>query len=136
MPGFVPPSFPASAESLAAPWDGVWLDSWELRLRSDIRTALLIRRIVVDLQAGFAETVDLCSLPKDDGHNCTDDEPSAVQPGGSSDNKEDHGKSDDFYEVRRHEEADSAGRIIAANKMTDQKADRKEEHDQRGPECC
>src|SRR4029453_4135169 len=136
MPALYPPSFPASAESLAAPWDGVWLDSWELRLRSDIRTALLIRRIVVDLQAGFAETVDLCSLPKDDGPNSPGDKPQAGQPGGGSDHKGGHGKSDDFYEVRRHEQADSAGRIIAANKMTDQKADRKEEHDQRGPECC
>src|SRR5881398_777626 len=106
MPALYPPSFPASAESLAAPCVGVWLDNWELRLRRDIRTAFPIRRIVVDLQAGFAETVDLCSLPKDDGHNCADDEPSAVQPGGSTDNKKDHGKSDDFYEVRRHEQAD------------------------------
>ncbi len=50
-------------------------------------------------KSGLAETVDLGGLPEHDAGNGSDQEPAVVEPVGRSDDKEHHGKADDFDEV-------------------------------------
>src|SRR5690349_17241840 len=70
--------------------------------------------IVVDLEAGFAETMDFCSLPEDDGSYGPGDEPAAVQPRRGTDHKQDGGKAHHFDKVGGNEHADGPGRVAAS----------------------
>ncbi len=53
-----------------------------------------------------------------------------MQPFGRAEDEEHHRKTNDFDEVGGDKQADGTGRIVAADEVADQEADREEGHDQ------
>src|SRR3954449_6502333 len=121
MPALYPPSL-SSVDTPGAP--GVDLGV----LRLNIGAASSGVGIVVNLKPGLAEAVNFGCLPKHHGHDGADQEPAVVQPGRSPNDEKDYGKADNLDEVRRDEQSDRSGRVVAADEVAHREADRKERH--------
>src|SRR5688572_7352174 len=86
--------------------------------------------IVVNLEAGFAETVNFGSLPQDNSADGADQEPAFVQPLRGAHDKKDRRETHDLDEIGGNEHADCTGRIVPADVVAYQEADAKTQHHQ------
>src|SRR5687767_5445779 len=69
----------------------------------------LVFWIVVDLEAGFAEAVELSGLPQHHRGHGTGNKPAPVEPLRSPDDEKDDGEAHNLDEVGCHKHADGPG---------------------------
>src|SRR5688572_28173103 len=134
MPALYPPLVPSRDTPGAEPDDRPVPLVTSLGLPGSRMAVFLGFWIVVDLEAGFAETINLGSLPQDNSADGADQEPSFVQPLRCAHDKQDRDETHDLNEIGGDEHADSTGLIVPAYVVAYQEADAKEQHHQHSPE--
>src|SRR6478609_5059541 len=107
MPALYPPSLPSLTCSAESPGFGA-LGATERRLflGVNIVAPFACCGVVVDLEPGLAEAVDLGGLPRDNRDDGADHEPASVQPCGGSQHEEHHREADHLDKVAGNEQAD------------------------------